>query len=274
MTNPTVLITGATSGIGKATAGQLAERGATVLAVARDPERGKAALADIARRAPGARLELYTADLSDLVAVRALAERITAGHDRLDVLINNAAVAHFQGGQRELMYTTNHLAPFLLTNLLLPLLRRSAPARVITLGSSSHRQVRAIPWDDLPAATTYPVSKTLNILFGYELARRTADAGVTSNIADPGFVHTDLGRHVTGGFKTFLRVARPFMASTETGARTSVYLATAAEVADVTGRCFAKCRPAKTSALTHDPEAARRLWERTAEAVLTPEQPG
>ncbi|HET9143847.1 SDR family NAD(P)-dependent oxidoreductase [Actinophytocola sp.] len=296
MTNPTVLITGSTSGIGKATATGLAERGATVLMVARDTARGQAAKADIERRVPDARLSLYTADLGDLDAVRALADRIDGEHDRLDVLINNAAVAWFPGAQHgssenvpgqdqqrrqdagvqrgELMFRTNHLAPFLLTTRLLPLLTRSAPARVITVGSSSHRQVRAIPWNDLPAATTYPLSKTCNILFGYELARRTEGTGVTSNCADPGFVRTNLGRHLTGGIGMLIKLTRPVQTSPDKGAATSVYLATAPEVAETSGRCFAKCRPVRTSPLTHDPDVARRLWEISTEAVLTPGQPG
>jgi retinol dehydrogenase 12 len=271
MTNPTVLITGTTSGIGKAAATALAERGATVLTVARDAARGRAAIADIERRVPGARLALYTADLGDLAAVRDLAERIADVHDRLDVLINNAAVARSRPGAE--MFTTNHLAPFLLTNLLLPLLTRSAPARVITVGSGAHRQVRDIPWDDLPAATTYPLSKVCNILFSYELARRTEGTGVTSNCADPGFVRTGLGRHLTGAMGLFITLTRPFQTSPETGAATPVYLATAPEVAQTSGVTFAKCRPARTSPLTRDPDAARRLWEISANAVPTPGQP-
>lgn len=260
MTNFTVMVTGASSGIGKAIATKLAERGATVIAVARNSERGEAALADIRARVPKAELTLLTADLADPAEVRALAQTVLENHDRLDVLINNAAMAAFRPEQAERMFATNVSAPFLLTNLLLPLLKRSAPARVVVVGSSAHRQVRTIPWDELPGATTYALSKTLSILFTYELARHLDGTGVTANVADPGFVRTNLGRDATGGFGLFLKLAKPFQSSPEKGAETPVYLATSPEVAEVSGAYYAKCRPATTSPLTRDPEAAARLW--------------
>ena len=272
------MVTGATSGIGKAVATQLAARGVTVIAVARNAERGAAALADIHATVPDAAVELQTADLGNLDEVRALAARVLDRFDRLDALINNAAVATQRPELAPVMFTTNHLAPFLLTNLLLPLLKRSAPARVIIVSSGMHRQTHEIPWDDLPARTTYSLSKTLNILFGYELARRLAGTGVTANCAGPGFVRTDLGRHATGGFRLFLKLAKPIQLTPEAGAATPVYLATAPEVAEMTGRTFVKCRPVTTSTLTRDETAARRLWELSAELVgqhldQTPEQP-
>src|SRR6266536_2225839 len=232
MTKSTIMVTGATSGIGLAAVAQLAERGCAVIAVARNAARGATALAEIRKRVPNAEVELQTADLADLDQVRALADRVTDGHDRLDVLINNAAVATFAPEHAPAMFTVNHLAPFLLTNLLLPLLKRSAPARVIMLGSGTHRQVRRIPWDDLPGNTTYALSKLCNIMFGYELARRLAGTGITANCAGPGFVRTNLGRHATGGFGLFLRLAKPFQLTPDQGATTPVYLATAPQVAD------------------------------------------
>jgi retinol dehydrogenase-12 len=270
MEGRTVLITGATSGIGKAAVTGLAERGATVLAVARDPARGAAALADIRRRVPAARLELLTADLADLDAVRALAAEVIARYDRLDVLINNAGVATFRPEQAPAMFTTNHLAPFLLTNLLLPLLQRSAPARVITVGSGTWGQNGKIPWDDLAGGMTYPMTKAFNILFTYELARRVAGTGVTANCAGPGFVRTNLGRHATGGFGLFLKLAKPIQLTPEQGATTLVYLASSPEVAEVSGRTFVKCKPVTTGELTRDPETARRLWDISSELVGSP----
>jgi NAD(P)-dependent dehydrogenase (short-subunit alcohol dehydrogenase family) len=253
MTNSTIMVTGTTTGIGKAIAMRLAEQGVTVIAHARNAERGSAALADIRARVPKARLELVTADLADPAEVRALGAEVLEKYDRLDVLINNAAMIALRPEQAETMFATNVLAPFLLTNLLLPRLKR-----VVVVGSSSHKQVRNIPWDDLPRATTYPISKTLNIIYTYELARRAT--GVTANVADPGFVRTDLGRNVTGGFALFLKLVRPLMSAPAHGAATPVYLATSPDVADVTGACYAKCRPATTSSLTHDAEAGARLW--------------
>jgi retinol dehydrogenase 12 len=263
----TCLVTGATSGIGKATTARLAELGATVIAVARDRARGAQAVDEIRQRAPRARVEVLTADLSHLGQVRRLAAQVQAGHDRLDVLVNNAGVAKFR---RELTpdglgvtLATNHLGPFLLTNLLLDRLKRSAPARVVTVSSDRHTRQRSIPWDDLEPGhdCSYVASKLLNLLFTYELARRLAGTGVTANCLSPGFVRTELGREATGAFRVFLRLARPFQSSPQAGAATPVYLATSPEVAEVSGRYFEKCAPAQSSALSRDPAAAERLWQ-------------
>jgi retinol dehydrogenase 12 len=263
----TCLVTGATSGIGQATAVRLAELGATVIAVGRDPARGEQAAAAIRQRAPRARVEVLTADLSRLGQVRALAAQVQDRHDRLDVLVNNAGVAKFR---QELTpdglgvtFATNHLGPFLLTNLLLDLLKQSAPARVVTVSSDRHTQQRTIPWDDLEPGhdCTYKASKLLNILFTHELARRLAGTGVTANCLSPGFVRTELGREATGAFRVFLRLARPFQSNPEAGAQTSVYLATSPQVAEVSGRYFEKSTPAEPSALSQDPAAAKQLWQ-------------
>jgi NAD(P)-dependent dehydrogenase (short-subunit alcohol dehydrogenase family) len=263
----TCLVTGATSGIGKATAVRLAELGATVLAVARDRARGEQAAAAIRRRAPRAQVEVLTADISRLGQVRTLAAQVRDRYDRLDVLVNNAGVAKFRPELTPdglgVTFATNHLGPFLLTNLLLDQLRQSAPARVITVSSDRHKQQRTIPWDDLEPGRdcTYKASKLLNILFTYELARRLVGTGVTANCLSPGFVRTELGREATGAFRVFLRLSRPFQTSPEAGAQTSVYLATSPEVAEVSGRYFEKSTPAESSALSRDPAAAERLWQ-------------
>jgi NAD(P)-dependent dehydrogenase (short-subunit alcohol dehydrogenase family) len=263
----TCLVTGATSGIGKATTARLAELGATVIAVARDRARGAQAADEIRQRAPRARVEVLTADLSRLGQVRRLAAQVQAGYDRLDVLVHNAGVAKFR---RELTpdglgvtMATNHLGPFLLTNLLLDQLKQSAPARVVTVASDRHTRQRSIPWEDLEPGhdCSYVASKLLNLLFTYELARRLAGTGVTANCLSPGFVRTELGREATGAFRVFLRLARPFQSSPETGAATPVYLATSPAVAQVNGRYFEKCAPAQSSVLSRDPAAAQRLWQ-------------
>jgi retinol dehydrogenase 12 len=263
----TCLVTGATSGIGKATAARLAELGATVIAVARDRARGEQAAAEIRRRTPRARVEVLTADLSRLGDMRTLAAQVQDRHDRLDVLVNNAGVAKFRPELTPdglgVTFATNHLGPFLLTNLLLDLLRHSAPARVLTVSSDRHTQQRSIPWQDLQPGhdCTYKASKLLNILFTYELARRLAGTGVTANCLSPGFVRTELGREATGAFRVFLLLTRPFQSSPEAGAQTSVYLATSPAVSEVSGRYFEKSTPADPSALSRDPAAAKRLWQ-------------
>jgi NAD(P)-dependent dehydrogenase (short-subunit alcohol dehydrogenase family) len=270
MSGTTCLVTGATSGIGKETALRLALLGATVVIVARDAARGATAGAEITGRAPLAQVEVMTADLSSLAQVRRLAGDVLGRHGRLDVLVNNAGVISprrtLTADGLETTFATNHLGPFLLTSMLRGLLERSAPARVVTVSSAAHKQVGAIPWDDLPRgaqsgqAQAYPVSKLLNILFTTELARRLAGTGVTANCLHPGFVRTGLGRDVTGVLGTVLPMILRLRPGPAAGARTPVYLATSPEVAGVTGGYFVNCKPAEPSALAKDTQAAARLW--------------
>jgi retinol dehydrogenase 12 len=264
MSGRTCLVTGATSGIGKATATRLAQLGATVVVVARDPARGAAAVAEIHSAVPDAEVDALAADLSDPAGVRRLAGEVADRYDRLHVLVNNAGVITVRHevtpGGLDRMFATNHLGPFLLTTLLRDLLVRSAPARVVTVSSAAHKQVRAIPWDDLPARCPYPLSKLCNILFTTELARRLSGTGVTANCLHPGFVRTALGRDVTGFLAGAIQLVLRFQPGPETGAETPVYLATSPEVADVTGGYFVRSRPAEPSALARDPGAAARLW--------------
>ena len=270
MSGTTCLVTGATSGIGKETARQLAMLGATVIITGRDAARGAAAATEITRRAPLARVEVMTADLSSLAQVRSLAADVLSRHGRLDVLVNNAGVIsprrQLTADGLETTFAVNHLGPFLLTSLLRGLLMRSAPARVVTLSSAAHKQVRAIAWEDVPRGRrsghgqAYPVSKLLNILFTAELARRLAGTGVTANCLHPGFVRTGLGRDVTGVLGAVLPLILRLRPGPEAGARTPVYLASSPEVAGVTGGYFVNRRPAEPSALAKDSQAAARLW--------------
>jgi retinol dehydrogenase-12 len=280
MSGKTCLVTGATSGIGKETAVRLAMLGATVIIVARSAARGDLAGEEIRRRVPHARVEPVIADLSSLAQVRRLAEEILARHDRLDVLVSNAGVIttrrQLTAEGLETTFATNHLGPFLLTSLLRGLLERSAPARVVTVSSAAHQQVRTIPWDDLargaPAGhgQAYPLSKLLNILFTAELARRLTGTGVTANCLHPGFVRTALGRDVTGALGAVVRLVLPFQPGPATGANTSVYLASSPEVARVTGGYFVKCKPAEPSALARDRQASGRLWTLSEELAGLP----
>ncbi len=276
---PTCLITGATSGLGEATATHLATRGAHVLITARNVHRGQAAAARIRQRAPGAHITVFTADLAEMGQVQGLAAQVQQRCDRLDVLVLNAGVARPQREVTvdglEVDFATNHLSGFLLTHLLDDLLRASAPARVVTVSSSGHRHVKTIDFDALPTGTnfhplrTYSTTKLLNILFTTELSRQLAGSGVTVNAADPGFVRTALGRDSTGAFGVFLKVMRPFQARPERAAATAVRLATSPEIADTSGAYFTNCRASAPSALALDRAAAQRLWTLSSQ-LLTP----
>jgi NAD(P)-dependent dehydrogenase (short-subunit alcohol dehydrogenase family) len=273
----TCLITGATSGIGEAIATRLAARGADVLAVARTAESGRAAAARIRRRQPAARIEVLTADLAVLDQVRSLAADVIARRTRLDVLVLNAAVAR---PRRELTvdgfetdFATNHLSAFLLTAQLRELLCASAPARVVTVASDAHRHVTQVDFDGLVIGAgfhhlrTYSTTKLLTVLFTCELARRLAGTGVTANAADPGFARTKLGRDAPGAFGLFLKLARPFQLDPVRAADTPVHLATAPDLAQVSGGYFRKCRPVDPARLATDPDAAARLWDLSSELV-------
>jgi NAD(P)-dependent dehydrogenase (short-subunit alcohol dehydrogenase family) len=270
------LVTGASSGIGKGTALGLARIGATVLMVARDRARGETAVKDVRREAREGRVELLVADLSSLREVRRLAESVLGRHDRLDVLVNNAGVALF--GRRvtedglEATFATNHLGPFLLTNLLLGLLRASAPSRVVNVSSDTHKAVRAVPWDDLQSAGSYdPLAvynrtKLMNVLFTHGLARRLAGTGITANALHPGWpVRTGLDRDAGGAFALFSRASKLFAVSAEEGAKTSIYLASSPGVEGVSGGYYAGCRPVKPSKLSRDEATAERLWDVSVE---------
>ena len=241
------VVTGATSGIGKAAAAALAGLGATVVLVGRDLGRTEAAAAEIAPVSVSPpRAEI--ADLASLEQVRGLAERL-AGLERIDVLVNNAGLVL---GERRItpdglehVFALNHLAPFLLTNLLLPKLTASAPARVITVTSDAHSAARLDlgdpnlehGWDSW---RSYANSKLANILFTRELARRLDGTGVTANCAHPGVVRTGFGRESRPLLKLGITIARPFMASPDRGADTIVYLASSPDVAGQTGGYYVK----------------------------------
>jgi retinol dehydrogenase 12 len=272
------VVTGATSGIGKAAATALARLGATVVLVGRDRGRTEAAAAEIgSESAPPPRAEI--ADLSSLAQVRELAERL-AGLERIDVLINNAGLV--LGERRvspdgfEHVFALNHLAPFLLTNLLLPKLTASAPARVVTVTSDAHSAARldlADPnlergWDSW---RSYANSKLANILFTRELARRLDGTGVTANCAHPGVVRTGFGRDARPLLKLGITIARPFMLSPGRGADTIVYLASSPDVADQSGGYYVKRRRREPSAAARDATAARELWQISEKMTGLPE---
>ncbi len=267
----TVVITGASSGIGLETARALAGQGAHVVMVVRSRARGEAAIADIQRTVPGGSLELALADLYSLAQVRKAAAELRDKLPRLDVLINNAGLIH---DKRELTvdgfertFALNHLAPFLLTYELRELLAASKPARVITVASAGHRYAK-FTWDDLATMKdwkgevgVYGASKLCNIWFAREAARRFKAKGVTSNSLHPGAVASSFGDSGGALFRIAVRVARPFLLSSAQGARTSVHLASSPEVEGVTGEYWAGCKLRTPTAQARDDVSAKRLWE-------------
>ena len=263
------LITGATSGIGKETALGLARRGAHVAMVGRDAERTRATADWIRREAGTEQVAFLLADLSSQASVRMLAREVRDKYPRLDVLVNNAGAiftrreATVDGFERT--WALNHLAYFLLTRELLELLKASAPARIVNVASTMHHG-GIIDFDNLQGergyggVRAYRQSKLANVLFTYALARRLEGTGITANCLHPGGVATRFGHNRRGAIDLILRLARPFLLTAEQGAATSLYLASSPEIASVTGKYFARCNPARSSAASHDEALQERLW--------------
>jgi retinol dehydrogenase-14 len=264
-----VMLTGANAGMGKEIALGLAAMGATLVMVTRNQQRGEAARADVEKRTGNHGVELLIGDLSSQGSIRGLVREFEARHDRLHVLVNNAGMSRPDRTETvdglETIFATNHLGPFLLTNLLLPVLTASAPARIVTV-SSGAQAMGKIDFDDLQSVRgfgeirVYNASKLANIVFTYELARRLAGTGVTANAVEPGFVKTNL--KVPFPFSIFSFMRGP----AEVGARPSVFLASSTEVEGVTGTFFnSKGVPIKSTKSSYDEGIARRLWQVSAE---------
>lgn len=271
LTGRTALVTGANTGIGRATAVALARAGATVWLATRSRERTRAALDEIA--AAGGRAEHLALDLGDLASVRAAASTFLATGAPLHLLINNAGLTG-RGVTRdgfELTFGTNHVGHFLFTLLLLDRIKASAPARIVNVSSNSHFQARRIDWDaqrqktrSVSGVAEYSVSKLANVLFTRELARRLAGTGVTTYAVHPGVIASEIWRRIPWPIRP---VVRAFMKTVEEGAQTSLYCATAPELADQSGRYYDDCKERRPSRLAHDDALAAELWRRTAEWV-------
>lgn len=288
------IVTGATSGIGAVTARELARLGALVVVVGRDQERCASTIQSIERETGNREVEFLQADLSSQAEVRRLAREFRARHSRLDVLVNNAgalfALRRESVDGIEMTFALNHLAPFLLTNLLLDMLEESAPARIINVASDAHRDVAAFDFEDPqaksrsngrrrypesegasllyslampwrhPGFVQYARSKLANLLFTYDLVARLEGTGVTANALHPGFVSTNFSAgNGTYGW-LMRRWSRMFGIRTEEGAKTLVFLAASPEVAEITGGYFVKQRRVPSSPASQDRAAARRLW--------------
>ena len=268
MNGKVCMITGANRGIGKATALELATLGASVVIVARNAASGEAAVADIRGSSGNDRVELVVADLASQEAIRQAAGHFIDTHDRLDVLINNAGVITYERGVTvdgiETQFAVNHLAPFLLTHLLLDLLEASAPSRIINISSGAHQDA-AIDFDDLEfenhytATEAYARTKLANVLFTYELARRLEGTGVTVNCLGPGIIWTRMLAEWLGiPYDEEHRGNHP---PPSEGAVTPVYLASSPDVVTVTGKYFVDRRPTESARQSYDAGAARRLWD-------------
>ena len=271
MTGKTCIVTGANAGIGKETALGLAKLRATVVMVCRDRERGEAAQREVKQSSGNQRVELMLCDFSSQNSIRQFAKAFTEQHERLDVLVNNAGIVLRERSMTEdgleSTFAINHLGYFLVTNLLLDVLKKSAPSRIVNVASAAHKfgklDINGWPTGrNYSAFGAYANSKLANVLFTYELARRIKGTGVTANCLHPGTVGTNLFRGLPKFLKTLIKLVT---IGTERGARTSIYLASSDEVEGVTGKYFARSRQQESSEVSRNEEAARALWQLSVE---------
>jgi len=271
LSGKTCVVTGANIGIGKETALGLARLGAAVVLVCRDQGRGEAAQREIKQKSGNDRVELMICDFSSQASIRQFAKDFIQQHERLDVLVNNAGVVLRERSLTEdgveSTFGINHLGYFLVTNLLIDLLKKSAPARIVNVASTGHKfaklDVDAWPaGSDYSAFGAYANSKLANVLFTHELSRRLAGTGVTANCLHPGGVGTNLFRPLPKFLQALIKLVT---ISPEHGARTSIYLASSPEVEGVTGEYFVRCRRHTSSEASHNREAEQRLWVLSAQ---------
>lgn len=264
-----VLITGATSGIGRVVSERLAGAGAKVVLIGRNPEKTARTAKEIAQKT-GSKTDFLLGDLSVQAEIRRLAQEFRQRYDRLDVLINNAGAffsryATSRDGV-EMTFALNHLAPFMLTNLLLDMLIFTAPARIVNVSSWAHFGWRLPPGFEMKSTwyngwASYSRSKLANLYFTYELARRVDGKGVTANALHPGVVATNLG-HTDGWLvSSFFRLIQLGAISPQEGAKTILYLAASSQMEGISGKYFTRCKEAPSSRISYDREIALRLWE-------------
>lgn len=276
MKDKIVCITGATSGIGKATAIVLSKLGAELILPVRNISKGKEIREEIRSKSPESKINLIECDLASLKNVRIAAEKIRKGFSRLDVLINNAG-GIFQKRQLsrdgyELTFAMNHLGHFFFTNELLPLIKTNPLARIINVSSEAHSMGK-LDFDDLQSEKNYSSlkvyanAKLCNLYFTYHLAERIKDSGVTVNSLHPGVVSTNFGGDYTGFWKYLLSLGRVFMIKPEKGAETSIYLASSPDITGISGKYFKEKKITETSAISTDKEIAAKLWEHSEKLI-------
>ncbi|MBK04225.1 MAG: SDR family oxidoreductase [Deltaproteobacteria bacterium] len=269
------VITGANTGIGKVTALELAKRGGRILMACRSEQKALPVVEEVQKESGNSDVHFIKLDLASLSSVKTCASHILDTEERLDVLINNAGVASIRGETQEgfeLAFGVNHLGHFLFTQLLLPLLKKSTPSRVVTVASKAHYSVKgALNLDAVKGATDtyvglkeYEVSKLCNILFTKELAKRLEGSGVTCYALHPGVVASDIWRRIPGIIRP---LAKMFMISNEEGAKTTLYCATSPDVAGESGLYYDECKQKKPSKLARDEALASELWRRSEEWV-------
>lgn len=265
-----VLITGGSSGMGKATAIELAKVGYYVVILCRSSERGETALSEIIKESGSRDVNLFICDLGNQASIRNFAKEFKNKYKKLNILINNAGVIlpgrHITNDGYELQFGVNHLGHFLLTNLLLDIIINSSPSRIVTVSSGAHKTGK-IHFDDINLKNNYSIikaysqSKLANVLFTYELAERLKGTGVTANCLHPGAVATQMGINRDTGFGAFITgLLRPFFQTPVEGAATSIYLASSAQVEGVTGKYFYKKKPVKSSKISYDKDLGKKLW--------------
>ena len=271
------VVTGASSGIGKVTALELARRGARVVLACRSAEKTEPVIAEIAKASGNSQVEFAALDLGELASVRRCAELLLANGKPIHGLINNAGLASKRGTTKdgfELTFGTNHLGHYLLTRLLFDRLASNGPARIVNVASKAHYQAKGIDWDALKQPTRsitgideYAVSKLCNVLFTKELARRAGDKSITTYALHPGVVATDVWRRIP---RPVAWVMKRFMITSEEGAKTTLYCAADPEVARETGKYYDACKEYRPSKLADDETLARELWDRSADWVGLP----
>lgn len=276
MAQPLILVTGSTDGIGKATATELAAGGAEVILHGKNEKKARRVQRELEEKTGAGRPDLVIADFSRQDQIRGMAADLASRYSRLDVLVNDAGIyqkaRHVTMDGIEMTFAVNYLGPFLLTNLLLPLLLKGHGARIVTVASSAHFDVDRIDWDNLPQERrydpwgAYSLSKFADVTFTYTLARNLEGTGVTANCLHPGVVNTKLSRSAAPGISTI---------TSEEGAQTPVFLARSPDVAGVSGRYFDERRLVRSSDLSYDRTIQQRLW-RIAEDLtgISGKQPG